>query len=49
MNSFQKFIPKYSIALALLFIATLFFLMTKGNSVDIEAGEVNNAELVLAI
>jgi RND family efflux transporter MFP subunit len=49
MNSFQKFIPKYSIALALLFIATLFFLMTKGNSVDIEAGEVNNAELVQAI
>jgi len=49
MKSLQKFLPKYSIALALLFIATVFFLMTKGNSVAIEAGEVTNAELVQAV
>ncbi len=49
MKSLQKFLPKYSVALAVLFVATLFFLMTKGNTVDIEAGEVTNAELVQAI
>ena len=49
MNSLQKFLPKYSIALAVVFIATLFFLITKGNTVDIEAGEVTYAELVQAI
>jgi len=49
MKSLQKFLPKYSIALALLFIATLFFLMTKGNSVAIEAVEVTHAELIQAV
>ncbi len=49
MKSLQKFLPKYSIALAVLFIATVFFLITKGNTVDIVAGEVTNAELVQAI
>ena len=49
MKSLQKFLPKYSIALAVLFIATVFFLITRGNTVDIEAGEVTNAELVQAI
>ena len=49
MKSLQKFLPKYSIALALLFVATVSFLMTKGNSVDIEASDVTNAELVQAV
>lgn len=49
MKSLQKFLPKYSIALALLFVATLFFLMTKGNSVTLEASDVTNAELVQAV
>ncbi len=49
MKSLQKFLPKYSIALAVLFIATVFFLITRGNTVDIEAGEVTNSELVQAI
>ena len=49
MKSLQKFLPKYSIALAVVFIATVAFLITKGNTVDIEAGEVTYAELVQAI
>ncbi|NTV05645.1 MAG: efflux RND transporter periplasmic adaptor subunit [Chlorobiaceae bacterium] len=49
MQSLQKFLPKYSIALAVVFIATVFFLMTKGNTVDIEVEQVRNAELVQAI
>ena len=49
MKSFQKFLPKYSIALAVVFIATVVFLITKGNTVDIEASEVTYAELVQAI
>ncbi len=49
MNTLQKIFPKYSIALALLFIVTVFFLITRGNSVDIDAGEVTYAELVQAI
>lgn len=49
MQSLQKFLPKYTIALALLFIATVIFLMTRGNTVDIEVDQVTNAELVQAI
>ncbi len=49
MQSLQKFLPKYSIALAVVFIATVFFLMTRGNTVDIEVEQVRNAELVQAI
>ncbi len=49
MKSLQKFLPKYTIALAVLFLGTVFFLVTKGNTVDIEAGEVTYAELVQAI
>ncbi len=49
MKSLQKFLPKYSIALAVLFIATVLFLMTRGNTVDLEVGEVRNAELVQAV
>jgi membrane fusion protein (multidrug efflux system) len=49
MQPLQKFLPKYSIALAVVFIATVIFLMTRGNSVDIEADQVTNAELVQAI
>lgn len=49
MQSLQKFLPKYTIALALLFLATVIFLMTRGNTVDIEVDQVTNAELVQAI
>ncbi len=49
MQPLQKFLPKYTIALALLFVATVIFLMTRGNTVDIEVAQVTNAELVQAI
>ncbi|NHQ59297.1 efflux RND transporter periplasmic adaptor subunit [Chlorobium sp. BLA1] len=49
MKTLQKVFPKYSIALGVLFVITVFFLITRGNTVDIEAGEVTNAELVQAI
>ncbi|NTW56520.1 MAG: efflux RND transporter periplasmic adaptor subunit [Chlorobiaceae bacterium] len=49
MKSLQKFLPKYSIALALILVVTVLFLIFRGNTVDIEAGEVTNAELVQAI
>ncbi len=49
MHSLQKFLPKYSIALAILFIATVIFLMTRANTADIEVDQVSNAELVQAI
>ncbi|MEI7695275.1 MAG: efflux RND transporter periplasmic adaptor subunit [Chlorobium sp.] len=49
MNSLQKFLPKYSLALALIFIATVYFLMTKGNTLDIEMTEVTTSELVQAV
>ncbi|TLU51261.1 MAG: efflux RND transporter periplasmic adaptor subunit [Chlorobium sp.] len=49
MKSLQQFLPKYTIALAVIFIATVVFLFTKGNTIDIEAGQVTYAELVQAI
>ncbi len=49
MLPLQKFLPKYTIALAILFVATVVFLMTKGNTVDLEVAQVTNAELVQAI
>ena len=49
MQPLQKFLPKYSIALAVVFVATVFFLITRGNTVDIEVEQVTNAELVQAI
>ncbi len=49
MKTLEKILPKYSIALAVVFCVTVFYLMTKGNTVDIEAGEVTYAELVQAI
>jgi len=49
MKSLQKFLPKYSIALAVLFAATVVFLLTRGNSVDAEVVTVKPAELVQAV
>lgn len=49
MKTLQKILPKYSIALAVVFIITVLFLIFRGNTVDIEAGEVTYAELVQAI
>jgi membrane fusion protein, multidrug efflux system len=49
MKTLQKVFPKYSIALGIVFVVTVYFLITRGNTVDIEAGEVTNSELVQAI
>jgi membrane fusion protein (multidrug efflux system) len=49
MQSLQKFLPKYSIALAVVFIATVLFLMMRGNTVDIEVEQVTHRELVQAV
>ncbi|NTW10847.1 MAG: biotin/lipoyl-binding protein, partial [Chlorobiaceae bacterium] len=49
MKSLQKFLPKYSFALALILLLTVLFLIFRGNTVDIEAGEVTSSELVQAI
>jgi membrane fusion protein, multidrug efflux system len=49
MKSLQKFLPKYSFALALVLVLTVLFLIFRGNTVDIEAGEVTSSELVQAI
>lgn len=49
MKSLQKFLPKYSFALALVFLGTVLFLIFKGNTVDIAAGDVASSELVQAI
>jgi RND family efflux transporter MFP subunit len=49
MKTLQKVFPKYSIALGVVFVITVFVLITRGNTVDIEAGEVTYAELVQAI
>ena len=49
MKSFQKFLPRYSIALVVLFSATVLFLLTRANTVDVEVGEVSPSDLVQAI
>jgi RND family efflux transporter MFP subunit len=49
MQTLQKVLPKYTIALALVFFVTVAYLLTRGNTVDVEAGEVTYAELVQAI
>ena len=49
MKSLQKFLPQYSIALAVVFVVTVYFLITRGNTVDVAVVEVTHAELVQAI
>ncbi|MEI6847278.1 MAG: efflux RND transporter periplasmic adaptor subunit [Chlorobiaceae bacterium] len=49
MKTLKKVFPKYSIALGVVFIIMVFFLINRGNTVDVEAGEVSYAELVQAI
>jgi len=49
MQTLQKLLPKYTIALAIVFLATVTYLVTRGNTVDVEAEEVTYAELVQAV
>ncbi|NTU68100.1 MAG: efflux RND transporter periplasmic adaptor subunit [Chlorobiaceae bacterium] len=49
MQNLQKMLPRYSLALAVVFIATVGYLLTRGNTVNVEAGRVARAELVQAV
>ncbi|MBN1279414.1 MAG: efflux RND transporter periplasmic adaptor subunit, partial [Chlorobiaceae bacterium] len=49
MQTLQKVLPKYTIALILVFIVTVSYLFTRGNMVDVEAVTVADAELVQAV
>lgn len=49
MQSLQKIFPKYSIALAVLFVLTVSYLLVKGGTVDVEAERVEYRELVQAV
>jgi membrane fusion protein, multidrug efflux system len=49
MQNLQKMLPKYSIALAILFAATVGYLLTRGNTVNVEASKVTRSELVEAV
>lgn len=49
MQTLQKVLPKYTIVLAVVFLVTVVYLVTRGNTVDVEAVEVTNAKLVQAV
>jgi RND family efflux transporter MFP subunit len=49
MQNLQKMLPRYSIALAVVLAATVGYLLTRGNTVNVEAGRVSRAELVEAV
>lgn len=49
MQTLQKILPKYSIGLALVFVITMVYLFTRGNTIAVEAAKVTTAELVQAV
>jgi len=49
MQTLQKILPKYTIALSLIFLVTVVYLFTRGNTVDVDAVTVSDAELVQAV
>jgi len=49
MQNLQKMLPKFSIALGILFAATIGYLLTRGNVVDVESRKISRSELVEAI
>lgn len=49
MQSLQKILPRYSIALAVLFVVTVGYLLTRGNTVNVDARKVTRSELVEAV
>jgi RND family efflux transporter MFP subunit len=49
MQKLQKMLPRYSIALAVVFAATVIYLLSRGNIVNVEAEKVNRSELVEAV
>ncbi len=49
MQNLQKTLPRYSIALAVVLALTVAYLLTRGNTVDVEAQKVTRSELVEAV
>jgi len=49
MQNLQKILPKYSIALAVVLAVTVGYLLTRGNTVNVDASKVNRSELVEAV
>lgn len=49
MQNLQKMLPKFSIAFVIVFVAMAAYLLTRGNTVDVEAGKIKRSELVEAV
>ncbi|UWX58048.1 efflux RND transporter periplasmic adaptor subunit [Chlorobaculum sp. MV4-Y] len=49
MQNLQKMLPKFSIAMAVVFAVTIGYLLTRGNTVDVEARKISRSELVEAV
>jgi hypothetical protein len=49
MRTLEKILPKYTIAFAVVFVVTVGYLVTRGNTVKVEAGKVTRSELVEAV
>lgn len=49
MQQLQKLLTKYSIALAAVFVLTVAWLLTRGNTVTVEARRIERSELVEAV
>ncbi|NTU53163.1 MAG: efflux RND transporter periplasmic adaptor subunit [Chlorobiaceae bacterium] len=49
MQNLQKMLPKFSIALAVVLVLTVGYLLTRGNTVDVEAKKITKSELVEAV
>lgn len=49
MQNLQKMLPRYSIALAVVLVATVVYLLSRGNIVNVETDKVNRSELVEAV
>ncbi|MBN1929262.1 MAG: efflux RND transporter periplasmic adaptor subunit [Chlorobiaceae bacterium] len=49
MQNLQKMLPKFSIAFVMVFVAVAAYLLTRGNTVEVEAGKIERSELVEAV
>ncbi len=49
MQTVQKILPKYTIALGVIFMATVIYLVTRGNTVYVDIHQVRKTELIQAI
>ncbi|ACF10881.1 efflux transporter, RND family, MFP subunit [Chlorobaculum parvum NCIB 8327] len=49
MQNLQKMLPKFSIAFVIVFVAVSAYLLTRGNTVEVEAAKITRSELVEAV